>query len=471
MHSLRVFAVGALLVAMGSASAVFAQAPGGAMLFEGARLIVGDGSAPIENSAFLVERGKITAVGRSGQVTAPAGTARVNLTGKTVIPALNDAHAHIGYQEYSKVTEGIDVSNATSPPDNWHNYTRANLINHLERAAYYGLASIFNTGFDFGDVYWQLRDDTYADKIPDAARFIPAGPGLTASETIKPNNLRQNACGMNTPEQGRKCIADLAAHDVRIAKMWVVRGGGLIGSHEPMAPATYQAVMDEAHRHNMKVIIHIGGEDDVHGLLRAGMDGFAHPNPAPDEETLSLLKERGGRLFMTLTLTAPTGGHAAYLNPPPIMQGTMPPALLRLLQERVRKSSEPAELAKSLKTWEATREKVAKFKATGIRFGTGSDTDDIHLNMTGWAEHVEMEEMVAAGLTPNEVLTAATSTSAEWLGQNDLGKLAVGKTASFVVLNANPLDDIRNTRQITDVYLTGRRVDRDGLKAKWAKAW
>src|SRR5207248_9826681 len=98
MRSLRWLVLVALAAAIGSKPGA-AQPPAAsqrATLFEGARLITGDGRAPIENAAFLVENARFTRVGRKGEIQAPAGAARIDLTGKTVIPALIDGHSHIG---------------------------------------------------------------------------------------------------------------------------------------------------------------------------------------------------------------------------------------------------------------------------------------------------------------------------------------------------------------------------------------
>src|SRR5258708_23243840 len=123
--------------------AVSATAPATGRVFEGARLITGDGGAPIEDSAFIVEGNRITAVGRRGTVTIPAGAAHVDLTGKTVIPALVDAHVHMGYRK------GLSFG-----PDN---YTRENLLDILNRFAYYVVAAILETGTARGDLAYHLR--------------------------------------------------------------------------------------------------------------------------------------------------------------------------------------------------------------------------------------------------------------------------------------------------------------------------
>src|SRR6185295_3469143 len=146
--------IGAVAVTHPAAQAPAAAA--GAMLFEGARLITGDGSAPIENAAFLVENNHFTRVGRRGEVQASPGAARVDLTGKTVIPALVDGHSHIGY-----------MNNLTSGA---MNYTRENILDHMYRFAYFGVAASQAMGTDFGEMPFQLRDELLAGKYPDAAR-------------------------------------------------------------------------------------------------------------------------------------------------------------------------------------------------------------------------------------------------------------------------------------------------------------
>ena len=106
---------------------------------------------------------------------------------------------------------------------------------------------------------------------------------------------------------------------------------------------------------------------------------------------------------------------------------------------------------------------LAKLNAAGVRIGFGTDAGI----SVGWTAHTELADMVAAGMTPREVLVAATRTSAEILRLDELGTIAAGKSADFIVLDANPLDDITNTRRIADVYIRGQRVDRSVMKAAW----
>src|SRR5215813_13284726 len=148
-----------LLVAAPSPAA--AQAPT-VTVFEGARLITGDGGTPIEDSAFVVDGSRITLVGRKGALTVPPGARRVDLAGKTVIPAIVDAHGHPGF---------LDMVTGTMAKAN---FTRANYVDHLERYAYHGVAAVLSTGTDFGELAYRLREET----IPNAARILTVGRGV-----------------------------------------------------------------------------------------------------------------------------------------------------------------------------------------------------------------------------------------------------------------------------------------------------
>ena len=175
----------------------------GAVLYEGQRLITGDGTAPIESAALLVENGRISRVGRKGEVPLPRGAMRVDLTGKTVIPGLIDTHAHIGYMK--------DVTNGPE------NYSRENVIDHMQRYAYFGVAAAQSMGSDFGEMPYQVRDSV----TPNAARFVMAGRGLTYVGTGNPENTRQNAYMLSTPDEARAAVRELAARKIVLAKTWI----------------------------------------------------------------------------------------------------------------------------------------------------------------------------------------------------------------------------------------------------------
>ena len=107
---------------------------------------------------------------------------------------------------------------------------------------------------------------------------------------------------------------------------------------------------------------------------------------------------------------------------------------------------------------------LAKINAAGVRIALGTDGN------VPWAHHLEMADMVAAGMTAAQVITASTRNAAEFMRLTDAGTVEAGKSADFLVLDGNPLDDITNTRRIANVYLRGTAVDRAAIRARWAGA-
>jgi imidazolonepropionase-like amidohydrolase len=452
--NLKRLIVASLLVAAAwpAPAAQRSTASAGATLFEGARLIAGDGNSPIENSAFIVESGRFTRVGRKGDVPVPSGAARVDLTGKTVIPGLIDAHSHIGY-----------MKNLTSGPQN---YTRENILDHMYRFAYFGVAASQAMGTDFGEMPFQLRDELLAGKYPDAARFLSAGRGLSPIEEISPTNMRHSAFVVTTEEGARASVQELVPRKVKLIKTWVDDRGGAV---KPMAPNLYRAIIDEAHKQNLRVAVHATGLADAKNLLRAGIDVFGHMISDVDDELVALFKEHP-KTTVLLALGAPRRTvYAAWLNPPhPLVAETVSPEQIRRLQGRLA-STTPDALSAARQAWDRLARGIVRLNAAGVRIGVGTDGGGQSGDQfIGWTMHTEMENMVAAGMTPAQVLVAATRTSAEVLGLDDLGLVAAGKSADFVVLDANPLDDITNSRRISRVYLRGAEVDRAKLKARWA---
>jgi imidazolonepropionase-like amidohydrolase len=424
------------------------SAPSRATLFEGARLITGDGRAPIEDAAFLVQNGRFTRVGRKGEIRAPAGAARVDLSGKTVIPALIDGHSHIGYMR--NLTSGAQ------------NYTRENILDHMRRFAYFGIAASQSMGTDFGEMPFQLRDEILAGKYPDAARFLTAGRGLAPLSEIAPDNMRQAAFPVTTVAGARASVQELVPRKVKLIKTWVDDRGGAV---KPLSPELYRAIIDEAHKNNLRVAVHATELAQAKDLLRAGVDVFAHMISDVDDELVELFKQHPNTVVFSALGGPRRAVYAPWLNPVnPLITETVLPEQIARLQQRF-PQRDPKQLARSTASWERLARGFAKLTAAGVKIGVGTDGGGQQGDQfLGWTMHTELENMVAAGMTPAHVIVAATRTTAEIVGLDDLGMVAAEKSADFVVLDANPLDDITNSRKISQVYLRGVMIDRVKLR-------
>ena len=421
-----------------------------ATLFEGARLIVDARRAPIDNSAFLVDNGRIVKIGAKGAIKAPAGTARVDLAGKTVIPALIDPHVHLGYQK------GLGYSAA--------NFTRENLVDQLNRYAYAGVAAVLSMGTDLGDLPFQLRAEQDSGKLGGALLFT-AGRGMAAPNAGPGNaELKPSAYALTTEEEARRAVREQVARKVAFIKVWVDDRNGTV---QKTTPAIYRAIIDESHKLGTRVIAHVYYLDDAKDLVRSGIDGFAHlvRDREMDDETVALIKQR--RVFMMPNLGLAES--RTYPDPPawlddPLFRETTPSAL----SARVRASyagRTAASLEASQKTYRIMQRNLAKLNAAGAVIGFGADSGAAPDYFHAYNTHRELQLMVEAGMTPAQALTAVTVTSAAFLRLADRGTLEAGKAADFLALDADPLANIANTRKIAKVYLGGRELDRQAIRA------
>jgi imidazolonepropionase-like amidohydrolase len=408
----RVLTIIAAATAMSIAA--WGQSASSVTVYEGARVIVGDGSAPIENATFVVDGTRIVQVGRSGQVRGPSGAARIDLQGKTVMPAIIDTHTH--------------MPNA-----------RDELVDALRRKAYYGVSAVMSLGQDAGDLAYQVR----AEPITGAALLRTAGRGITMPEPGR----SEVPYWISTEAEARKAVGELAARKADIVKIWV---DDREGTYKKLTPELYGAIIDEAHKQGLRVTAHIFYLDDAKGLLRAGIDAFAHGvrDKEIDDELLALVKQRPGFVLV------PNMGERGVATDLSWLAASLPDAEFKKLQAA--STDRPALQA----SYAIQARNLARMNAAGVKIALGTDGN------ISWAHHLEMEDMVLAGMTPQQVIVAATGNAAEFMRLNDRGTIAAGKVADFLVLDANPLEDIKNTRKISTVYLQGSAINRASLPSR-----
>jgi imidazolonepropionase-like amidohydrolase len=380
----------------------------GVTAFTGARLIVGDGTV-IENATFTLGADKhFGLVGSTTSVTVPAGATKVDLTGLTVMPAIVDAHTHLSRE-------------------------RDALIADLKHRAYFGVSAALSLGQDNGTDVFVVRKEV----IPGAALYRLAGRGITAPEPGRSDI----PYWVTTEDEARSAVREQAALGVDIIKIWV---DDRLGKYKKLAPEVYGAAIDEAHKAGLRTIAHEYYLTDAKELLRRGIDAFAHGvrDTDVDDEFISLIKAHPG---FVLIPNLPDRGVATDLS---WLAKSLPPAQLEPLQAAAVDNAE----AQAFFAIQARN--LARVSREGITIALGTDGN------TPWGPHLEMADMVATGMSPADVIVAATRNAAAFLKLDDAGTVAAGKIGSFIVLEANPLDDVTNTRKIRDVYLRGDKVDR-----------
>jgi imidazolonepropionase-like amidohydrolase len=382
-------------------------------VLDGVRVIVGDG-AVVEQGRIVMSEGRIVGMGPASDLEVPARATVLDLSGRTVMPALINAHFHLSSDYAERVSQ-------------------------LEHSAYYGTAATLSMGLDEGMVGLTMR----REDLPNAARSLSAGRGITSPEPGR----SEVPFWVTDEEEARVAVGRLAAQDVDFVKIWVDSRGG---RYDRLSAELYGAVIDEAHRHGLPVAAHVFTLEDAKGLLEAGIDAFAHGirDMDIDDELLTMWAERPE---VVLIPNLPGPGVPADLS---WLSGTIPAAELAEMQAA--QTARPA----AQEAFGIQARNLIRLHAIGVPVAFGTDGG------SPWAVHQELEDMVRTGLSPTDVIVAATSNSAELLGLADLGTIAVGKSADFIVLTDNPLDDITNTRAIEAVYLRGEPIDRAGISRR-----
>ena len=428
--SRRAICAAAFLAATALAWGPSQAQPNGPVALTGARVIDGTGAAAIENATILMANGRITAVGPSASVTIPANATRVSMTGKTIVPGLINTHGHVTVDDNTKLP------------------MPAHLQQVLKAYSDYGITTVVSLGSS------TLADEAEGFRIREAQR------------TGAPDRTRLVTAGMNaigkTPEEARASVARLQSVKADLIKYHIN------GRADDMTPEIYGALVDEAKKRGLMTAVHIFYLKDAKLAIEKGTNALVHSvrDQDVDAQLIDMMKRNNIGYVPTLTRdlsvfvyeTEPAFWQEPFFRKGLYRYQTEVDILKNpKLQEETRNSPAVQNIKKAL--LQANKNLKALADA-GVLIGMGTDTsspNDLG-RWPGYFEHVEMEMMAQAGLTPMQVIKSATGDAARIMKLNDVGAIAPGKAADLLVLNANPLTNIRNTREIDSVWIAGRKL-------------
>jgi imidazolonepropionase-like amidohydrolase len=452
-QSSKAFALGALLLLLNSCAEKAVQAPATsseppAIVIDGAQIWDATGTPAVQDAVLVIKGDRIDAVGARGTVNIPEGARTIDAKGKTVIPGLINMHGHVG------MTKGLKQSK--------ENYSKENILAQLRQYARYGVTTVMSLGTDF-EAMFEVRGAAKAEESPRATVFT-AGRGFTGKQGY-PAVLPGNAgipIEVNTVDDVKAHIQELARQKVDMVKIWV---DDHWGHYKKIRPELYKAIIAEAHKQNLRVMAHMFYLADAKVLVDAGLDGMAHSvrDREIDNALIKMLREKNTFAVPTLTREEST---FVYAEPPAFLDD---PFFSRWVDSEVVTTLKDPAWGKKVKAdpdfskypgqLKMGQKNLKKLFDAGVKVAFGTDTGP-PARFQGYFEHRELELMVQAGLTPAQALQTATLNAAECLQVNkDYGSLEKGKRADLVLLDADPLENILNTRKINQVWIGGREVN------------
>ena len=406
-------------------------------------LIDGTGNPAAANMAMIVTDGRIQSIAPAGKIRPPAGAEVIDLTGKFVMAGMVNLHGHVGAT--------VDMQQSAQL------YSRENVERDLRTYASYGVTTVVSLGTDLDPVF-AVRDGQRGTR-PQMARLYTAGKGFTLKGGNPPaGGMRYEVA---TPAECEARVAELAAQKVDFVKIWV---DDAFGKRQKMPIELSRAIIASAKQHGLRTVVHIVNLQDAKDVIEAGAAGIAHSvrDQEVDQAFIDLMKKHGAwQMAATLTRELST---FVYAESPKMLDD---PFLTRSVSAKVIETVRSPQYINRIKSdpefprypdlLTMALKNLKRLADSGVKYGFGTDSGP-PARFQGYFEQLELELMTAAGLTPMQVITAATKSSAEFLGARDLGTLERGKWADLIVLSKNPLEDIKNTRSIESVYIAGNKL-------------
>jgi imidazolonepropionase-like amidohydrolase len=396
--------------------------------FVGASVYAEIGKPLVKNAVIVVKDGRVDGIGPATSVRPPAGAETVNVSGKYIVPGLISAHVHVS-----------DVQGIRPP-----SYTEANTLRQLGVFARYGITTVLSLGGE-RDPAFKIRSLQLSPTL-DHARIFLSGDVITG----------------RSEEEARQAVARVAALKPDIIK---IRIDDNLGTATKLPPEVYRAIIDESHRRSLRVAAHIFYLNDAKEVLKAGADMIAHSvrDQEIDDEFISLMKKR--RIPYCPTLTREVSAFAYEATPAffadPFFLREADPEVVGQLQEPARQEAmRKSPTAQRYKVaLEIAKRNLKRASDAGLLVVMGTDSGAFANRFQGFFEHLEMQLMAESGMTPQQILRSATSDAALAVGADAwIGAIKSGYWADLVVLDRDPMVDIRNTRQIASVWVAGNQV-------------
>ena len=440
----------AAIIVLGCGMA-FGQSASRPVVLQDVRLIDGTGGAARDHMQITVADGKIAEV-RSAllRIAFPPNAIILNLQGKTVMPGIINGHGHLG------LVKGTTVS-----PDN---YTPENVKQQLARYERNGVTTTISLGMN-KDLLYPLRAEQEQGQL-GGATILTADRGLGSPGGMPPVKVGPDQLYRpGTPQEAAKDVDEMAARHPNLIKIWVDDNLGKLPKQQP---DVYAAAIEETHRQHLRIAAHVYYEGDAKQLIQDGVDILAHSirDKELDTDTVAAIKSKSVYYIPTLQLEESFyiyADHPAWMNTP-FFKSAVSAELAQQFASAAYAEKINADPTTPIhkRALETARVNLKKLLDAGAPIGFGTDSGANPYRIQGFAEHRELELMVGAGMTPLQAIHSATAVTARMLQIDGMtGTIEKGRQADLIVLDADPTQDIKNTRKIDVVFHGGKQIKPD----------
>ncbi|PSL20840.1 amidohydrolase family protein [Chitinophaga ginsengisoli] len=403
-------------------------------------LIDGSGAEARSHVSLVVTDDTIAAILPAGTNYPVKDAEQIDGQGMTVMPLLVNGHGHVG------LLQGTTIAAA--------NYTPENVNRHLMQYLEYGVGTVLSLGTDQPAAFI-FKDASRMGMLPGAS-FYTAGYGFGTPKGVPPVAFGPSILRPVNADQALQDMRRLVVLKPDFIKIWV-------DGTPRMLPEIYHAIITEAHAHNIKVAAHVYYLEDAHKLVDAGIDVLAHSirDQEVDDSLIIMMKQKNICYIPTLCIEEFAFAYASLPEwfPDPFFVRSLEPGVSDLLKSEEYRKQNSEERERKMQSLQIASRNLHKMDSAGVKIVMGTDSGAQPVRAIGFSEHMELQLMTEAGIPPLRVIQYATYNGAAMLGiEGQTGSLLPGKKADFMILDANPLLDIRATRSIKAIYKNGKQI-------------